>query len=131
MCRGEAARPFPAQGSVGSEQLPAPQACERCAGAGSAPHVCSWCVCASVGTGKSPRGLSCSGQRVPRPACCVHLDRLPVQVAAAVGLGKGCEVRPGLVEMVLLESALVGLRGKGFGPSNAPYTWLPPIFLLP
>lgn len=39
-------------------------------------------------------------------------------------------MRPGLVEMVILVSAPVGLAVKGANPAKATYTWLSLVFSL-
>lgn len=55
--------------------------------------------------------------RVPPPAWGSPPSRLPLRT---IRLGQGHEARLGLIVTVILESAPVGFRSRGFGPSKAP-----------
>lgn len=74
----------------------------------------------SLGTDKS---LNVLLQESPS-SCLLH--PLPPAFRASCLTWEG----PGLVEMVILESVLVGFRSEGVRPSNTPFTWLPPASLL-
>lgn len=115
--RGGAARAFPAKGSAR-----VPVAAHAPAPAGGGRHW--WCPSSAslVGLGgswdrRAPQGMKVTllKWRVP-PAWGSPPSWLPLR---AIHLGQGREAWPGLVVTVILESAPVGFRSRGFGPSEA------------